>query len=88
MSKEKLTLSSRLISGFLHGLIAFIVIALFQGFWFLKSAGKGGVETGMLFISSPILWFGSLTFFVLGVILGPSRMANLWGMIFGTNRKK
>jgi len=61
---------------------------LFQGFWFLKSAGKGGVETGMLFISSPILWFGSLTFFVLGVILGPSRMANLWGMIFGTNRKK
>jgi hypothetical protein len=86
METEKITLVSRILIGFFNGVVGFILILLVQTVFFFKGAHRGGSETGMLFVSSPVLWYGSVIFFVLGFILGPTKMANLWGKIFGTNK--
>jgi hypothetical protein len=86
METEKISLGSRILIGFFNGVVAFIVIVLIQTVLFFKGSHKGGTETGILFLSSPVLWYGSLIFSLLGFILGPTKMANLWGKIFGTNK--
>ena len=86
METEKISLGSRILIGLFDGVVAFIVIVLIQTVLFFKGSHKGGTETGVLFLSSPVLWYGSLIFSLLGFMLGPTKMANLWGKIFGANK--
>ena len=84
MKPEKITLASRILLGLFNGVIAFALIALIEFFLAIR---KGVTESSLIFLNGDAIWFGAFVFFILGFILGPDKMANIWGAIFGTNKK-
>jgi len=83
MKSEKIKLIDRLLIGAFNGFLAFILIGVIE---FYMLARRGGSEGIQALLSGHYLWLGAIVFFVLGFVLGPKKMANLWGKIFGTNK--
>ena len=85
---KEITIGSRLISALINTVVSFVVVGLIQLVLFFKAGKRGGTETGLLFISSDLLWLSCILFGILGFILGPNKMADIWGAIFGTNKQR
>jgi hypothetical protein len=72
-------------TGLFNGTLAFILLALIEFFLLIR---KGVTEFSLMFLNGEVLGIGALIFFVLGFVLGPEKMANLWGKIFRTNQPR
>lgn len=84
-NEEPITVLDRTVSAFVHGAVSLIVFGSIHVFLVLKSVKVPSLSDAIT--DQPYFIYFVVVFSVVAFILGPKRMAHLWGMVFRTNRK-